>query len=134
MVSNLFYHSASTLQSQSLPAARDECGEISSGVSIRSGGDPSRGGDTSGHCDRRSGGHEYILTPVPQILGAVWEDVVYAQAREGGEVPYGILEVVVSGGHRPRGRKGGCGRDGGGIVGGGGGEGGGAEMGTEAGH
>ena len=37
-------------------------------------------------------------------MGAVWEDVVHAQARELVEVPDGLLAVVESGGRLPQGR------------------------------
>ena len=57
------------------------------------------GGDLSGHGDLRCGGHDYALPPALQISGVVWDFVVHAQAREGGEVPYGLLTLVVTVGY-----------------------------------
>ena len=48
----------------------------------RARGDPERIGDISVHGDRSPGGHDYILPPASQSLGAVWEEVVHAQSME----------------------------------------------------
>ena len=54
-------------------------------------------------------------------MGAEWEDMVHAQAREGADIPDIPSAVVGAGDHRPRGHKGGVRSVGGGVGRGGGG-------------
>ena len=60
-------------------------------LSSGSGGGPSQEKDSSGHGDHWPGGHENALPTAPQILSAIWEDVVYVQTREGKEFPDVLL-------------------------------------------
>ena len=62
-------------------------------------GDPVQIVDSSGHGYQCTGGHDDVLPPAPQIVDTIWEDVVHDQAREAGEVPGRLLEVVGSGVH-----------------------------------
>ena len=56
-----------------------------------SGGDNPRIRYYDGHCDHCAGGNVCALPPVPQILGAVWEDMGHTPAMEGGAVTDGTL-------------------------------------------
>ena len=76
-----------------IQAASD--GSFSSGA----GGYPERGGDSSGHGDHWTGGHDNVLPSTPQNLVVGWGDVVHAQSREIGEFLDGISTVVVEGGY-----------------------------------
>ena len=79
---------------------------IDNSLYIKDIGDAAQEGDRIGHGDLCHGGHDDAITPLKQILGAVWDDMVNYQVREGGEVPYGTPEMVWAGGHWPLGRKG----------------------------
>ena len=52
--------------------------------------------DRGGYGERRDGGHVRVLTPTPQILGTVQEDMDHSPERERGTVPDGLTS-----GNRP---------------------------------